>query len=82
MKKDCANQRECLQKLQLILDGEVTQEQKDEFLSSHLEQCMPCYRNYHLEVSIRQLLKEKCMNHAPHELVENIRKTVAQNLPR
>jgi anti-sigma factor (TIGR02949 family) len=80
MKQDCDNQRECLQKLQLILDGEATPEQKNEFLNEHLEQCMPCYRNYHLEVAIRQLIKSKCMNQAPQELIEDIRKKVTQNL--
>ena len=81
MKQDCENQRECLQKLQLILDGEATPEQKDHFLKVHLEECMPCYRNYHLEVAIRQLLKTKCTGQGcPQELADNIRKTVIQNL--
>jgi anti-sigma factor (TIGR02949 family) len=82
MKQNCENQRECLEKLQLILDGEATQEQKDHFLKEHLEQCMPCYKNYHLEVAIRQLLKTKCTNQAPKELVDDIRKKVIQNLAR
>jgi anti-sigma factor (TIGR02949 family) len=82
MKQDCENSRECLQMLQLILDGEATPEQKDHFLTQHLEQCMPCYKNYHLEVAIRQLLKTKCSNQAPQELVEDIRKKVIQNLAR
>ena len=82
MKQNCDNQRECLEKLQLILDGEATREQKDHFLKEHLEECMPCYRNYHLEVAIRQLLKSKCTNQAPQELVDDIRKKVIQNLAR
>ena len=80
MKQDCENQRECLQMLQMILDGEATAEQKNHFLKEHLEQCMPCYKNYHLEVAIRQLLKTKCTSHAPQELVDDIRKKVIQNL--
>lgn len=82
MKQDCENKRECLEKLQLILDGEVTHEQKDEFLKQHLEDCMPCYKSYHLEVAIRQLLKTKCVNQAPQELVDDIRKKVTENLAR
>ncbi len=81
-KHDCPNQRECLEMLQLILDGEATQEQKDNFLTVHLESCMPCYRNYHLEVAIRELLKSKCSSHAPEELVEDIKRRVVQNLSR
>jgi anti-sigma factor (TIGR02949 family) len=80
MKQNCDNSRECLQMLQLILDGEASPAQKDHFLKEHLEECMPCYRNYHLEVKIRELLKTKCMNQAPQELVEDIRKKVIQNL--
>lgn len=82
MKQDCKNQRECLEMLQLILDGESSPEQKQHFLKEHLEECMPCYKNYHLEVAIRQLLKTKCTNQAPQELVDDIRKKVIQNLAR
>lgn len=82
MKQECENQRECLEMLQLILDGEATPQQKENFMNEHLEQCMPCYRNYNLELAIRQLLKSKCMQHAPEELVESIRQKVIQNLAR
>lgn len=80
MKQDCENKRECLEILQLILDGEASTEQKNHFLKEHLEECMPCYKNYHLEVAIRELLKAKCTNHAPQELVDDIRKKIIQNL--
>lgn len=80
MKQDCSNQKECFEMLQMILDGEATTQQKEHFLKEHLEQCMPCYKNYHLEVAIRELLKTKCTSHAPQELVENIRKKVSQKL--
>ncbi|MBT1700432.1 anti-sigma factor [Fulvivirgaceae bacterium PWU4] len=80
MKQDCSNSKECLEMLQMILDGEATTQQKEHFLKEHLEQCMPCYKNYHLEVAIRELLKTKCTSHAPQELVDNIRKQVSQKL--
>jgi anti-sigma factor (TIGR02949 family) len=82
MKTDCDNKRDCLQMLQLILDGEATHEQKDHFLKEHLEQCMPCYKNYNLEMAIRQLLKTKCNESAPQDLVESIKKKVTENLAR
>jgi len=81
-KQDCPNKRECFEMLQLILDGEATREQKDHFLKTHLEECMPCYRNYHLEVAIRELLRTKCTGNAPQELVEDIKRKVVQNLSR
>lgn len=82
MKQDCPNKRECFEMLQLILDGEATPEQQEKFLKEHLEECMPCYKNYHLEVAIRQLLRTKCTGSAPQELVEDIKRRVAQNLAR
>jgi len=80
MRQDCPNQRECMEMLQMIVDGEATPKQKDEFFKHHLEECMPCFRNYHLEVAIRQLLKTKCASQAPQELVDSIKAKVIQNL--
>jgi anti-sigma factor (TIGR02949 family) len=82
MKQDCDNKRDCLEMLQLILDGEATHDQKEHFLKDHLEQCMPCYKNYNLELAIRQLLKTKCNDHAPQELIDSIKKKVTENLPQ
>jgi mycothiol system anti-sigma-R factor len=82
MKQDCDNKKDCLEMLQLIIDGEATSAQKDHFLKEHLDQCMPCYKSYNLELAIRQLLKTKCSDHAPQELVDSIRKKVAENLVR
>lgn len=79
-KQECGNQRECMEMLQLIVDGEASHEQKEHFLMHHLEECMPCYKSYHLEVAIRQLLKNKCTGHAPQELVDSIKAKVIQNL--
>jgi mycothiol system anti-sigma-R factor len=51
-------------------------------MKQHLQECMPCYQNYHLEVAIRDLLKRKCSNEAPQELVNSIKEKVIQNLAR
>jgi mycothiol system anti-sigma-R factor len=75
-KTECPNQRECMEMLQLIVDGEASPEQKEYFLMHHLEECMPCYRNYHLEVTLRELLKIKCTGQAPQELIDSIRAKV------
>jgi anti-sigma factor (TIGR02949 family) len=79
-KQDCPNKQECFELLQLILDGEATAEQKEKFTREHLEDCMPCYRNYHLEVAIRELLRSKCTGSAPQELIDDIKRKVVQNL--
>ncbi|HYF68814.1 MAG TPA: zf-HC2 domain-containing protein [Ohtaekwangia sp.] len=81
MKSNCSNQKDCMEMLQLIVDGEASPEQKEHFLKHHLEECLPCYKNYHLEVEIRQLLKTKCTGEAPADLIEIIKARVAQNTP-
>ena len=80
MKQECQNQRDCMEMLQLIVDGEASPEQKENFLVHHLEECMPCYKNYHLEVYISQLLKKKCTGQAPQELIDSIKAKVISNL--
>jgi mycothiol system anti-sigma-R factor len=83
MKQDCPNQKDCMEMLQLIVDGEATPEQKEHFLKFHLDECLPCYKNYHLEVAIKQLLKSKCCGgEAPQELIDSIKTKVIQNLSR
>lgn len=80
MKQDCPNKRDCMELLQTILDGEATAEQKNHFIKHHLEDCLPCYKNYHLEVAIRELLKKKCGgNCAPDDLVQKIKSQISQN---
>ncbi|MDV3307284.1 MAG: zf-HC2 domain-containing protein [Cyclobacteriaceae bacterium] len=63
--------------LRLILDGEASEEERKNFFDKHLETCMPCYKTYHLEMAIRDLLKSKCGKHeAPAELIENIKRMI------
>lgn len=77
MKQDCPNQRECLEMLQMILDGEATQQERDTFISRHLQECLPCYNNYHLELAIRNLLKSKCLEKsAPADLIAIIKSKI------
>jgi len=69
--------KNCLDMLQAILDGDASAEEKKDFLERHLDVCMPCYKKYHLEMAIRDLLKSKCGNHqAPTEIVENIKNLI------
>jgi mycothiol system anti-sigma-R factor len=81
MKQDCSNQKSCLEKLQSILDDEATKEEKEHFFKHHLEECMPCYRTYHLELEIRELLKKKCNEHAPQDIIESIKARISSQIP-
>lgn len=68
---------DCLKKLQSILDGEASPVERKDFLEKHLDVCMPCYKHYHLEMAIRDLLKSKCWNHqVPADIVESIRSKI------
>jgi anti-sigma factor (TIGR02949 family) len=82
MKQECSNQKNCMEMLQLIVDGEASPEEREHFLKHHLEECLPCYKNYHLEVEIRQLLKSKCTGQAPQDLIDTIKARVSQNMVR
>jgi len=75
--------KNCIEMLQNILDGDASAEEKRDFVEKHLDVCMPCYKKYHLEMSIRELLKSKCGNHkAPVEIIENIKNLINTNTPR
>jgi anti-sigma factor (TIGR02949 family) len=72
----------CRQMLQKILDGEATPEEKQQF-KIHMEECMPCYKGYELEMAIRVLLQKKCNgNGAPPDLIEKIKNQIKQITPQ
>jgi len=77
-KTDCNDKRNCLEMLQLILDGEATPEQKATF-KSHIDDCMPCFQHYHFDQAIKELLKLKCTSQAPTDLIESIKNKISEN---
>lgn len=71
----------CREMLQKILDGEATPEQQQQF-KIHMEECMPCYKGYELEMAIKMLLQKKCNgNGAPPDLIEKIKNQISQITP-
>ncbi|MGY6741946.1 MAG: anti-sigma factor [Cecembia sp.] len=77
-KTNCAEQSKCFQLLESILDGENIPE-SDKILKEKLEKCDPCYRYFHLEMAIKELLKTKCCQQiTPQDLLDNIRKKVQE----
>ena len=68
----------CMEMLQLILDGEATAEQQ-EYFRSHMDKCMPCFKSYNLNMSIKELVKTRCCHdQVPQELVEQIKMQISQ----
>ena len=71
-------QQTCMGMLQAILDGDASPEQQAQF-KQHMEGCMPCYKEYNLEMVIKELLKTKCCGQcAPPELVERIKNSIGE----
>lgn len=70
----------CLEMLQVILDGEATEDQK-QYFKQHMDICLPCFKGYELDMAIKQLVKSKCCGgDAPADLVEHIRITISQKI--
>ena len=66
----------CMEMLQTILDGAATSEQ-EEYFKQHMDECMPCFKNYQVEMQIRQLIKTKCNKEPlPAGLVDSIKQQV------
>jgi len=69
----------CMEMLQLILDGEATAEQRNYF-KTHMDHCMPCFKSYELDMTIKELLKNKCCGGAaPDDLIMQIKNQISQN---
>jgi mycothiol system anti-sigma-R factor len=70
----------CLEMLQVILDGEASDDQK-QYFKQHMNICLPCFKGYELDMAIKQLVKSKCCGgDAPADLVEHIRITISQKI--
>jgi mycothiol system anti-sigma-R factor len=70
-----------MEMLQLYLDGEVSVEQREYFLA-HMDHCMPCFRTYQIDMTIKELLKSRCCGEgAPSDLVMQIKAQIIQKNP-
>jgi anti-sigma factor (TIGR02949 family) len=76
MKEHCNHQVDCLKMIQLILDGEATEQQLAK-LQVNLESCQPCIRMYHLEKEVKELLTKRIEKRCcPDELVATIKSRI------
>ncbi|WP_226390869.1 anti-sigma factor [Penaeicola halotolerans] len=77
-KLTCGDKAACMQLLEMILDGQADDDQCAQ-LESKLEKCLPCFEYYHLEKTIREVMKSKCTNkEVPKDLLSNIREIIAK----
>ena len=69
----------CMEMLQLILDSQVTSEQREYFMS-HMEHCIPCFKTHQVDMAIKELLQSKCCGgSAPSDLVQQIKNQIERN---
>lgn len=77
-KLSCADVNKCFQLLESILDGENVPNSQ-EILQEKIAKCEPCFKHFHLEQAIREVLKNKCTKHCvPSELISNIREKIQE----
>jgi anti-sigma factor (TIGR02949 family) len=70
----------CMQMLQLILDGEANPEQK-EYFKYHMDKCMPCFKTYEVDMTIKEMLRIKCRgDEVPNDLVEQLKDQIKQKI--
>jgi mycothiol system anti-sigma-R factor len=72
---DC---REVLAEVYLYLDLECTDGRRDR-IARHLDECVPCLREYGIEQEVKQLVGRSCgAETAPAELRERLRRKLAE----
>ena len=76
MKEHCGHRADCLKMIQLILDGEATEQQLAR-VKANLESCKPCIEMYHLEQEVKELLTKRIEKRCcPEQLVATIKSRI------
>ncbi|WP_299252864.1 zf-HC2 domain-containing protein [uncultured Cytophaga sp.] len=71
--------KDCLCKLNLVLDGEASTAEI-EHLQKHIHECAPCFDHYNIEKSVKEVIKHKLEQRpVPASLIENIRGNINKN---
>ena len=70
----------CMQMLQIILDEEASPDQK-EYFRHHMDKCMPCFKTYEVDMTIKEMLRIKCCgDQLPRELIDQLRNQIKQKI--
>lgn len=76
----CKDHAKCMEILQLMLDGEASESEK-EYYQTHVEKCMPCYKEYNLESAIRKILKTNLeKKEVPADLINCIKSKIRETV--
>jgi hypothetical protein len=72
-KTSCEHQAECMKMVQLIVDGQASDDQINQF-KQNMDKCLPCEQGYELEKCIKETmqlrLEKKCV---PSSLIDCIK---------
>ena len=72
MTEDC---RQTLTELQLFLDGELPEDQRQRVLD-HLHECIECYHTYDFQAELKQIIAAKCAHEPlPPGLADRIKQS-------
>jgi mycothiol system anti-sigma-R factor len=70
----------CMQMLEIILDDEASPDQK-EYFRSHMDKCMPCFKTYEVDMTIKEMLKIKCRGEeVPKDLIDQLKDQIKQKI--
>lgn len=71
--------KDCLCRLNLVLDGEATKEEII-YLKEHIESCAPCYSHYHIEKSVKEVIRYKLeQKPVPSSLIDSIKTNIGKH---
>ena len=74
---DC---EQALAALEAYLDGELSDDGVEK-IRDHLGACYPCTERATFEEQLRALVRRGCVDHAPPELLERVRRQLLVGLP-
>lgn len=65
------------ERIERFLDGDLDAAETRE-LDAHLDDCLPCTTERELRARIRELVREGCAERAPSDLVDRVRRRLAE----
>jgi mycothiol system anti-sigma-R factor len=70
---DC---EDALHELYGFLDGELTDDRR-KLIQHHLDDCQPCAEPYDFEAELRSVIRAKCQEQVPDDLMDKVRAALA-----
>lgn len=70
---DC---EDALHELYGFLDGELTDDRRN-LIQHHLDDCQPCAEPYDFEAELRSVIRKKCQEQVPDDLIDKVRAALA-----